>query len=89
MTTENTFTHTITIPLGVVDARAHVHRDGTVHLDGTEGHPLPHRLTRAAWTVLETWMVEQDDDSPMTGSTMIPMDGWRELFAHRLQPVAA
>lgn len=58
---------------------------GTVVLDGHDGHPLPLVLTSAAWGVLETWMLEQDDDNPMSGSTVIPMDGWRELFGHRLQ----
>lgn len=85
MTTENTLAHTITIPLGVLDTRVHVHEDGTVMLDGHDGHPLPRRLTSVAWTALSTWMIEQDDDSPMSGSTMIPMDGWRELFGQRLQ----
>lgn len=89
MATENTLAHTIRIPLGVLDARAHVHEDGTVTIGGHDGYPLPRRLTSAVWTVLETWMVERDDyGDGLTGSTVIPMDGWCELFAHRLQPVA-
>lgn len=85
MVTQNSTSHTIVIPLGVVDARARVHQDGTVRLLGHRGHPLPRRLASAAWGVLSTWMIDQDDDSPMSGSTMIPVDGWRELFGQRLQ----
>lgn len=89
MTTENTFAHTITIPLGVVDARARIALDGTVRLLGHRGHPLPCKLATAAWGVLSTWMIEQDGDDPAAGQTMVDPDGWRELFAHRLQAVPA
>ncbi|ATG51173.1 hypothetical protein CFK38_06265 [Brachybacterium vulturis] len=89
MATENTFTHTIVIPLGVVDARARITPDGTVRLLGHRGHPLPRKLATAAWAVLSTWMIEQDGDDPATGQTMVDPVGWGELFSHRLQAPAA
>lgn len=78
----------IIIPLGVVDARARVHQDGTVRLLGHRGHPLPRRLATAAWGVLETWMLQQGDEDPMLGQTMIDPDAWHEMFGHRLQGAA-
>ena len=80
---------TITIPLGVVDARARIAPDGSVRLLGHRGHPLPRRLATAAWGVLETWMLEQDGEDPATGQTMIDPVGWHETFGGRLQALAA
>ncbi|WP_087484639.1 hypothetical protein [Brachybacterium massiliense] len=85
MTTENTLAHTIVIPLGVVDARARVHQDGTVRLLGHRGHPLPRRLVTAAWGVLSTWMIDRDGEDPASGQTMVDPVAWQEMFAHRLQ----
>lgn len=88
MTNQNSPTATITIPLGVVDARARVHQDGTVRLLGHRGHPLPRRLATAAWGVLSTWVFQQDDEDPASGQTMISPHAWREVFGHRLQGAA-
>lgn len=88
VTTQGSTSHTIVIPLGVVDARARVHQDGTVRLLGHRGHPLPRRLATAAWGVLFTWMLQQDDEEPTLGQTMIDPDAWHETFAHRLQGAA-
>ena len=89
MTTENTSTHIVRIPLGVADARARIALDGTVRLLGHRGRPLNRKLATAAWGVLSTWMIEQDGDDPVAGQTMIDPAMWREMFGHRLQPVAA
>lgn len=88
MTTQDSPSHTIVIPLGVVDARARVHQDGTVRLLRHRGHPLPRRLATAAWGVLSTWMLEQDHEDPASGQTMVHPDAWHEMFAHRLQGAA-
>lgn len=80
--------HLIAIPLGVVDVRARVHQDGTVRLLGHRGHPLPRRLAAAAWGVLSTWMLQQDDEDPASGQTMIDPDAWHETFAHRFATAA-
>lgn len=88
MTTQNSPSCTVVIPLGVVDARARVHLDGTVRLLGHRGHPLPRRLATAAWGVLSTWMLQQDHDDPAFGQTMVDPVMWREMFAHRLQGAA-
>ena len=88
MTTQNSPSHVIVIPLGVADARARVHQDGTVRLLGHRGHPLPRRLATAAWGVLSTWMLEQDDEDPASGQTMIDPDAWHETFAHRFATAA-
>ena len=88
MTTQNSPSHTIVIPLGVVDARARVHQDGTVRLLGHRGHPLQRRLATAAWGVLSTWMLQQDHEDPASGQTMIDPDAWHEMFGHRFQGAA-
>ena len=42
----------------------------------------------AAWGVLETWMLQQGDEDPMLGQTMIDPDAWHETFAHRFATAA-
>lgn len=88
MPTQNSTSHTIVIPLGVVDARARVCQDGTVRLLGHRGHPLPRRLATAAWGVLSTWMIDRDGDDLVSGQTVIDPDARHEMFAHRLQGAA-